>query len=91
MALAIASAKVNLPTVPHLVAIGEVGLTGEVRRVGAVPQRLAEAARLGFTVALVPIGCAPAKGTAPTGMKIREVADLPEALRLSALLAVDAR
>jgi DNA repair protein RadA/Sms len=88
MALAIASAKVNLPTVPHLVAIGEVGLTGEIRRVGAVPQRLAEAARLGFTIALVPIGCAPAKGTAPAGMKIREVADLPEALRLSALLAV---
>jgi DNA repair protein RadA/Sms len=90
LALAIASAKVNLPTVPHMVAIGEVGLTGEIRRVGAVPQRLAEAARLGFTVALVPAGCAPPKGDGgPTGLRVREVVDLPEALQLSALLAVE--
>ena len=41
------------PLPPDLVAIGEVGLTGEVRRVGAVPRRLAEAARLGFRFALV--------------------------------------
>ena len=37
-----------------VVAIGEVGLSGEVRRVGGVGRRLAEAARLGFTTALVP-------------------------------------
>ena len=42
-------------------AIGEVGLTGEVRRVGAVPRRLAEAARLGFKYALVPPGCGPSR------------------------------
>jgi DNA repair protein RadA/Sms len=87
LVLAIASAKVNLATVPHLVAIGEVGLTGEIRRVGNVPQRLAEAARLGFTEALVPTGCGPVKGTsAPAGLRVREVADLPEALQLSAVL-----
>ncbi|MEV0274727.1 DNA repair protein RadA [Hamadaea sp. NPDC050747] len=89
MALAIASAKVNLATVPNLVAVGEVGLTGEIRRVGNVAQRLAEAARLGFTVALVPVGCAPAKGTAPTGLKVHEVGDLPQALQMSALLAAE--
>lgn len=48
VALAVASGGLNLAIAPHLVAIGEVGLTGEVRRVGAVPRRLAEAARLGF-------------------------------------------
>ena len=36
------------------------GLTGEIRRVGAVARRLAEAARLGFRYALVPPGCGPA-------------------------------
>ena len=35
-------------------AIGEVGLAGEVRRVGGLEKRLAEAARLGFTKAIIP-------------------------------------
>ena len=52
--LAIASEPLQLGIAADLVAIGEVGLTGEVRRVGAVPRRLAEAARLGFRYALVP-------------------------------------
>ena len=60
MALAVASGGLNLAISPRLAAIGEVGLTGEVRRVGAVPRRLAEAARLGFRYALVPPGCGPA-------------------------------
>ncbi|MBO0871463.1 MAG: DNA repair protein RadA, partial [Micromonosporaceae bacterium] len=60
IALAISSARVDLPLAADLVAIGEVGLAGEVRRVGAVPRRLAEAARLGFRYALVPPGCGPA-------------------------------
>jgi DNA repair protein RadA/Sms len=59
MALAVASGGLDLAMAPHLVAIGEVGLTGEIRRVGAVGRRLAEAARLGFRVALVPPGCGP--------------------------------
>lgn len=60
LALSVASAGNELPLAADLVAIGEVGLTGEIRRVGAVPRRLAEAARLGFRYALVPPGCAPA-------------------------------
>jgi DNA repair protein RadA/Sms len=48
VALAVGSAAHELALAPNLVALGEVGLTGEVRRVGAVPRRLAEAARLGF-------------------------------------------
>lgn len=81
MALAVASASYDLALAPDLVAIGEVGLTGEVRRIGAVPRRLAEAARLGFRLALVPPGCGPASsGTAPSGMTVLEVADVRAAL-----------
>jgi DNA repair protein RadA/Sms len=68
---------------PHLVAIGEVGLTGEIRRVGAVGRRLAEAARLGFREALVPPGCSP-EGTGIKGMRVTEVADLRSALQTAA-------
>jgi len=52
--LAIASCLLRRPVPAGLVAIGEVGLGGEVRRVGALPKRLAEAGRLGFWEALVP-------------------------------------
>jgi hypothetical protein len=38
-----------------LVACGEVGLSGEIRQVSQTPRRLAEAARLGFRRALVPV------------------------------------
>jgi DNA repair protein RadA/Sms len=82
LALAVASAGHDLPLPADMVAIGEVGLTGEVRRVGAVPRRLAEAARLGFRTALVPYGCGPA-GTGPTpgGMSVREVGSVRAALK----------
>jgi DNA repair protein RadA/Sms len=84
VALAVASAAHDLPLAPDLVAIGEVGLTGEVRRVGAVPRRLAEAARLGFRFALVPPGCGPAaSGPAPAGMRVLEVADVRAALHFA--------
>src|SRR4051812_32461555 len=85
LALAAASAAHELPMPPDLVALGEVGLTGEVRRVGAVPRRLAEAARLGFRFALVPPGCGPAAtGSAPPGMKVLEVGDVRTALHYAA-------
>ncbi|UWZ59286.1 DNA repair protein RadA [Dactylosporangium aurantiacum] len=81
LALAAASAAHDLPMPPDLVVVGEVGLTGEVRRVGAVPRRLAEAARLGFRFALVPPGCGPAAtGVTPPGMRVLEVGDVRTAL-----------
>ena len=58
---------------PGLVAIGEVGLAGEVRRVAGVGRRLAEAARLGFDKAIVPAGTDDA---APEGMVVLEVEDV---------------
>jgi DNA repair protein RadA/Sms len=88
-ALAVASGWLKLGIAADLVAIGEVGLTGEVRRVGAVPRRLAEAARLGFRQALVPPGTGPAAGPVPEGMRVREVRNLDEALFSAALASAD--
>jgi len=77
VALAVASAHIDKPLRSGLVAIGEVGLAGEVRKVSGVGRRLAEAARLGFTRAIVPVGCDDA---APAGMAVYEAADLQSAL-----------
>ena len=49
-----------------LVACGEVGLGGEIRQVGQLERRLAEAARLGFRRALVP----PSAPAAPPGIEV---------------------
>jgi DNA repair protein RadA/Sms len=56
LALALASARSDTSVPGDLVAIGEVGLAGEIRRVGGVARRLAEAQRLGFRRAIVPPG-----------------------------------
>src|ERR1700729_1468740 len=56
VALALASAVVNLSVPGSVVAIGEVGLAGEVRRVTGVQRRLAEAERMGFRLGIVPAG-----------------------------------
>ena len=54
LALAVASAKRDRPLAPGVVVCGEVGLGGELRQVAQCHRRLAEAARLGFTTAIVP-------------------------------------
>ena len=55
IALAIASAFRNRPLPGDLVAFGEIGLSGEVRRVSQAARRLGEARKLGFTRALAPV------------------------------------
>lgn len=77
VAMAMASAAANRPLPTTTVAIGEVGLAGDLRRVTGMDRRLAEAARLGFTTALVPPGC----GTGPAGLRILESATINDALR----------
>jgi len=81
LALAVASAATDLPLNSGLVALGEVGLAGEVRPVAAVPRRLAEAARLGFRRALVPSGV---ERPAVSDLEVVEVPDLATALRSGA-------
>ena len=77
IALAVAGAAGDTALPGDLVAIGEVGLAGEVRPVAALTARLAEAARLGFRQALVPAG----SDVAVDGMRIVQVGDLASALR----------
>jgi DNA repair protein RadA/Sms len=52
--LAVASSREDRPPVDGLLAFGEVGLAGEVRRVRQAASRVREAVRLGFTTAVVP-------------------------------------
>jgi len=51
---AVASSLGESPIPPDMIALGEVGLAGELRSVGGIDRRLAEAARLGFRRAVVP-------------------------------------
>ena len=55
LCLAIASSLTDVALPATMVACGEVGLGGEIRQVGQLDRRLDEAARLGFTQALVPL------------------------------------
>ncbi len=64
--LALASAAENVALPHDLIAVGEVGLGGELRQVAHTARRLAEASRLGFTRAVVP-------HSAPTGGPLRAV------------------
>ena len=58
VALALASSRLDLPVPVDVAACGEVGLGGEIRRVGRIPLRLREAARLGFERVLLPAAVA---------------------------------
>ncbi|HEX3428652.1 MAG TPA: DNA repair protein RadA, partial [Candidatus Limnocylindrales bacterium] len=80
LALALASSLRDRPIRPGTVAIGEVGLLGELRAVSGVERRLREAARLGFDRAIVP---RPARSGAPIvvpGLDVVAVGSLREAI-----------
>ncbi|MGE4588654.1 MAG: DNA repair protein RadA [Acidaminococcaceae bacterium] len=73
----IVSSYRNKPVMPGILAVGEVGLTGEVRRVGFVERRIKEAQNLGFQKFVVPTGNYSAKSV-PSG--IIQVNTVEEAL-----------
>ena len=79
VAFAIASSVIDRPLPRQSVAFGEVGLAGEIRPVTGIPRRLAEAARLGFRTAFVPVGVL-GSGPMPEGMRIVELPDLARAV-----------
>jgi DNA repair protein RadA/Sms len=81
LALALASSLRDRPLVEGTVAIGEVGLLGELRAVGGLDRRLREAARLGFTRAIVPRARGRDDGTG-AGLDLLVVGSLAEALRV---------
>ena len=87
VAVALASSTTGRAAPRGVVAMGEIGLAGELRRVRDLPQRIAEAARLGFRVAVVPEE--PGKRGGPNGsseivdgMRVLSVPDIGSALRL---------
>ncbi len=85
IALAIASSVNDMALPGGLIAVGEVGLSGDVRKVTALTRRLAEAARLGFTDAIIPRG---AKGDSISNdIQVHEVTSLSEALAVARTLA----
>jgi DNA repair protein RadA/Sms len=84
VALAIASSRLDAPLPPDVAACGEVGLGGEIRRVGHMDARLREAQRLGFRRVLLPEGFSPSDpASAADGAEVRSiaVADVAAALR----------
>lgn len=80
VALALASSHLNRAVPNGWIAFGEVGLAGELRSVMQADLRLAEAAKLGFTDAIVPQSAA--KAGAPKGMRLHPVKTLAEAVQL---------
>ncbi|MFM7687716.1 MAG: DNA repair protein RadA [Actinomycetota bacterium] len=81
LCLAIASALTNRPLPPDLVAIGEVGLAGELRQAVHSPRRLAEAARMGFTKVI----CPESTPDDTAGLRVRRVSTVSEALATAGL------
>jgi DNA repair protein RadA/Sms len=81
IALAICSSFRDQGVDPGLVAVGEVGLSGELRAVSQLERRLAEAARLGFERCLVP-GVGAAAGRSAKGIKLMPVSTLKEAIKI---------
>lgn len=79
--IAIVSSLRNRPVAEKLVVFGEIGLAGEVRPVQRGQERLREAAKLGFTHAIIPAANAPKQDI--DGMQIRAVERLEEALRIA--------
>ena len=82
IAVSVASAVLdtNFPT--RVVALGEVGLAGDLRRVPGLERRVGEAARLGFDLAVVPRNSREAHTKIPTmhGLHVIEVGSVAEAL-----------
>jgi len=78
--LALASSYLDKPIGARVAAIGEVGLTGEVRSVSHLGQRLSEVERLGFETCIVPQRHAADLGKL-RGLKLIPVQNIGEALR----------
>jgi len=79
IAMAIASSFRDMGVDPQLVAVGEVGLSGELRAVSQLDRRVSEAARLGFKRCLVPKFGARISPT-PRNIELIPVSTLREAI-----------
>lgn len=82
VALAVASSYRDSAIDHDMLAIGEVGLTGEIRAVSNMNQRLAEAARLGFTKVIIP-KYGSDKFVIPDGLSVYRVRNIREAIEVA--------
>jgi DNA repair protein RadA/Sms len=82
VALAIVSSQRDRPVPGDLVALGEVGLSGELRSVGQLDRRLGEAARLGFKRCVLPEANVK-RGVANSGLELLPASTLRDGLRLA--------
>ena len=89
VALSIISNRDERPIADGTVVIGELGLTGEVRRVGQLERRLVEAQRRGFTSAIVPSGSAETVRVA--GLRVSAVGTLAEAVAAAFPIRIESR
>lgn len=80
--LAVASSYRDVPVANDLVAIGEIGLTGEIRSVSHLNQRLQEVARLGFKKCIIPKG-GTEKLEIPSELTVIRVRNLREAIEMA--------
>ena len=80
--LAVASSYREHPIADNLVAIGEVGLTGEIRSVSHMNQRLGEVARLGFKKCIIPKNGAD-KLEIPKELTVYTVRNIREAIEIA--------
>ena len=80
--LALASAYKDKPLRGDAAVFGEVGLTGELRQVSQINQRLAEIARMGFKACIMP-GRSKSKLQVPDGLELVHVKNISEAIRLA--------
>jgi len=80
--LALASAYKDKPVRGDAAVFGEVGLTGELRQVSQINQRLAEIARMGFKACIMP-GKSKSKLQAPPGLELIHVKNIGEAIKVS--------
>ena len=78
--IALASSYLDRPVPGDLVAVGEVGLTGELRSVNHLEQRISEIHRLGFRRCLVPRRRSGTL-TAPQGLELLPAGNIGEAIR----------
>lgn len=85
IAMAVASATLQRNFPQRVIALGEIGLAGDLRRVPGLERRVAEAARLGFTRAIVPLPAAGQSLTQPDGITVVPVPTLAQALAVTDL------
>jgi DNA repair protein RadA/Sms len=77
--LAAASSRLNITIDPSMLVVGEVGLSGDIRGVSQIDRRLAEAAKLGLTKAMIPKSNASGLSI-PNGLDIISVTTIEDAL-----------